>query len=476
MIGGLGCLLGVALGVQFHLPLLSAAIAAVLLVVVLFTRPAVLVLGTSIFFLSILFGWWRCQTVVLSRPFVSDLNGNTMFVTGRVASDPIVSGNEQNFQLLVSSVSEESRRFKVLVTAWHLPVFEYSDKISGQLKFSLPKDSDNFSYSNYLAKDNIHILGDQAGKLASTPSSNPSLLKWLYRVKHFVNLSIHRFLPEPHSGLLAGLLLGIKADLSEDFRTALKNSGTSHIVALSGFNITIIITFLLFTLRRLPRRFVWIASGILILGFVIMTGAASSVIRAAIMGWLLLLASMWGRQRSATNAVLLAAVIMVLLQPMILFYDIGFQLSVAATVGLLYCSPLFLWNIKYVPQFLIETFSTTVGATLFTMPLIALYFGGFSWVTLGANIIVVPLVPYAMLLGFVGMILFLLIPTLQWLSLLVWPLSALIFSVINWFGNLPSAFVPLPALPIWVPISYYLILVIIILYVQHRRSSSSSLD
>jgi competence protein ComEC len=475
LVGGLGCLLGIVLGAQLQLSLIPMGVAGILLIALLYFRPPAAVQVVCIFTIALLLGWWRSETIFSARPQVSDLNAQTLAVMGRVASDPAVSGNQQTLQLQITAVDEQPRQFKALLTAWHLPAFEYGDQLTGSLKFSLPVNSDKFNYSNYLAKDNIYITANQAGNLTSSPSTHPTLLGQMYRAKHWVNGSIHRFLPEPHSGLLAGLLLGVKSDLSDSFKTALKNSGTSHIVALSGFNVTIIITFLLLLLRRLPRRFVWIASGLLILIFVVMTGAASSVIRAAIMGWLLLLASLWGRRRSATNAILLAVVTMVLLHPLILFYDVGFQLSVGATLGLLYCSPLFLWRFRYVPKFISEAFAATIGATLFTLPLIALYFGGVSWVTLGANLLVVPLVPYVMLFGFVGLTLFLIVPGLQWLSLLVWPLSALLFSIINWFGNLPSAFIPLPALPVWVPILYYLVLGIIIVYVSNRRSSISSL-
>lgn len=467
--------MGIIISGQLSFPSTSAGIAVILLLLVLFFRPWPAVQIVSIFALTILLGWWRCSTVISNRPIVMDLDGQTLSIIAQVVSDPTVDGNQQTLQLQISSVDEQLRQFKALLTAWHLPAFQYGDQLAGSVKFSLPENSDEFNYSNYLAKDNLYITANQAGNLNRTPPIHQTLLGQLYQIKHWIDNTVHRFLPEPHSGLLTGLLLGIKGDLSESFRTALKNSGTSHIVALSGFNVTIIITFLLLMLRRLPRRLVWIFSGLLILIFVVMTGAASSVVRAAIMGWLLLLTSLWGRRRSATNAVLLAVVTMVMLHPLILFYDVGFQLSVAATIGLLYCSPLFLWRFRYLPKLISEAFAATVGATLLTLPLIALYFGGVSWVTLGANLLVVPLVPYVMLFGFVGLLLFLVIPGLQWLSLLVWPLSALLFSIINWFGNLPSAFVPLPALPAWIPVLYYLILGIIIIYVGNRRSSLPSL-
>lgn len=445
-------------------------ISASLFGLVVILRPKPTILATSIFCLAILIGWWRNQSVILQQPDVNDLVGRTVLVTGQVVSDPDIIGNQQRLHLNITAIDEEPRTIKVALTAWHLPILQYADQLTGKLKFSLPTDSETFQYSSYLAKDSIYLVAEQAGEFTPTPARGWNLLKQLYSAKHWVSQSIHQFLPEPHGALLAGLLLGIRTDLPDDFRAALKNSGTSHIVALSGFNLTIIISFMLFMLRRLPRRLVWIISGIAILGFVVMTGAASSVIRAAIMGWILLLAGLWGRRRSASNAILLAATTMVMIHPLILFYDVGFQLSIAATAGLMYGAPLFSPWPKRWPSFITESLSATIGATIFTLPLIALYFGGVSWVTLGANLLIVPLIPYVMLVGCAGLAIFLVAPQLAWLNILAWPLSALVFAIINWFGHLPSAFIDLPPIPAWVPVIYYLLLALGIIYVKYRQS------
>lgn len=465
----LGFLFGVAIGSHWALPIVPLVLAIILVGVVMMLRPQPVVLAVAVFVCASLLGWWRAEVSIAHRPKVSDLTNQTVSVVGKIVSDPVVSGNQQTLHLAVSQVNKSDRSFKVVLTAWHLPQFSYGGMIEGKVKLDAPKDSDEFKYSNYLAKDNIYLSGRQVGELSYQPTNRPTLLGSLYTVKNWLNRMIHQFIPEPHSGLLAGLLLGIKVDLSDSFKTALRNSGTSHIVALSGFNLTVIISFLLILLKRLPRRLVWLLSGLMILGFVIMTGAASSVVRAAIMGWLMLLAGLMGRRRHVTNAILLAATTMVLLHPNILLYDVGFQLSLAATAGLIYLSPLLQPTTKYIPQFMQEAFAATLGATIFTLPLIALYFGGLSWVSLFANLIVVPLVPYVMLVGFVGLIGFVLTPTLHWLNLLVWPLSSLLLSTINWFGNLPSAFVSLPPTPIWMPVVYYLGLSWLITYLYHLR-------
>lgn len=469
-IGGLGFLLGVALGTHLNLPLWSILVAGTLLVLTLVIHPHPSRTIVAAFLLTALLGWWRCQGITIPPSNIAGLVGHNANITGRVVSDPIISGNQQNLHLRVDAIDDEVASVKILLTAWHLPNFHYADQLAGRVKFLAPSADAN-SYANYLRKNSIYLTAEQAGDFTIQSTSSDHPLAQLYRLKHWIDDLIHRFLPEPHSALLSGLLLGIRSDLSDDFRTALRNSGTSHIVALSGFNVTIIISFLLLLLRRLPRRLTWILSGLAILGFVIMTGAASSVVRAAIMGWLLLLAGIWGRRRSAINAVLLAAATMVALHPLILVYDVSFQLSVAATLGLLYGTPILTLKVRHVPSLITEAAATTLGATVFTLPLIALYFGGVSWVTLMANLLVVPLVPYVMLVGCVGTALFACWSALQWLSIIVWPFSALLLSIINWFGHLPAAFIPIPALPVWVPVGYYLLLAIIIYVKQPHRLS-----
>ena len=470
---GLGLLLGVALGSHFELPFIYLVTALILAVVGVTLRTSPPVFLTSLFLLVSLLGWWRCQSIMVQRPNVSQLNQTTAELAGRVVSDPDIIGNQQRFHFQIDRLDEQSTQLKVSVTSWHLPRFHYADQLSGRFELALPQDSQEFQYSNYLAKSNIYLTARQAGEITIIPAP-PTILGALYQMKRLTNSAIHRFLPEPHAGLLSGLLLGIRTDLSDSFKTALQYSGTSHIIALSGFNVTIIINFLLSLLSwLLPRRWVWLIASMVILGFVVMTGASSSVVRAAIMGWVLLIASFWGRKHYSVNAVLLAALTMVILHPLILIYDVGFQLSVAATLGLIYGAELLRLKIWFIPKFILDILIATFGATLFTLPLVAFYFGGVSWVALGANLLVVPLIPYLMLVGSIGLIGFVIWPALHWLSILVWPLSSLLITVINWFGSLPSAFILAPSLPAWVPVTYYIILGIVVIYVRHRRATQS---
>lgn len=193
-----------------------------------------------------------------------------------------------------------------------------------------------------------------------------------------------------------------------------------------------------------------------------MAGAPASVVRAAIMAWVMLIAALWGRRRDTANAILLAAVSMVAVNPLILQFNIGFQLSLTATVGIIYLAPVFLHWFRWWPSILQTAAATTLSATLSTLPLIAFHFGGLSSVALATNILVVPLVSFLMLFGFATMLLAAILPGWQWLGLpAVW-LSGLVMGIINWFGRLPLAYLPVPPLSPLIPVVYYLGMVLIV--------------
>ena len=204
-------------------------------------------------------------------------------------------------------------------------------------------------------------------------------------------------------------------------------SGTTHLVALSGQNITIIViaisSFFGFFSRR--KSVFWLTL-LIITFFVLMTGAEASVVRAAIMGGIILLAKQISRIHSMRNVIAVAAFIMVLYNPQVLRFDFGFQLSFAALIGIVYFSPTIkkIFKMKEGEGFLgwRENFLTTTSAQLAVLPLILINFSNFSPLSLLANILILEAIPLTMIFGFaLGAIGFISLP------------MAIIFS---WFVNL----------------------------------------
>lgn len=203
----------------------------------------------------------------------------------------------------------------------------------------------------------------------------------------------------PESGLAASMLLGAKQGLSqatvEDFRA----SGLSHLLAVSGYNVTLIANLLLACAKRwLPKRWHVALALVGIVAFVLGTGSSAAVVRAGVVGTLTSLALHSGRTTAAGRALLVAAAAMVLVNPSVAATDVGFQLSFAATAAILAWVPWLTRRLSWLPDVLTvrTSLATTLAATAGTLPIVALTFGRVSLVSIAANVLAAPLVPLTM--------------------------------------------------------------------------------
>jgi len=267
---------------------------------------------------------------------------------------------------------------------------------------------------------------------------------------HFEN-GLNRVLTEPHASLAAGILLGVKRNIPDSLMTSLNITGLTHVIALSGYNITIII--IIFTklfLTRLGRRRVFVTGSALILFFVLMTGASPSVTRAAILSLLILFGDLIGRRADKTNLMLLAAVLMVLINPFVLRFDVGFQLSFLAFAGLIYLSPLFKImfekkRLKKLPDGIKLPLIETLSAQLAVFPLIWWQFGRVSLIAPLANILVLPLIPLSMaLIFFAGSLTLVNVPLGQITGFITWPVLEYIIEIVELLAKIPLASIGKP--------------------------------
>ncbi len=260
---------------------------------------------------------------------------------------------------------------------------------------------------------------------------------------------------------------------------AFNTTGTTHIIAISGFNITIIVAALDSIRRRLflPKKasFIIIISGIFL--FTILTGASASVIRAAVMGALVLIARQLGRQSQITSALLFTACVMIFLNPMILRFDVGFQLSFLSTLGLVYLSPLILSWFFWLPKISQEPLALTLSAQVLSLPIILYNFGRLSFISLLANVLILPIIPITMLLGFLsgilGVIYISLGQILGWFSWIF--LSYTIFIVSN-LAELPYASVNLENTNIIWFLIYYLLLILAIIWYRKVKNKREKIE
>jgi competence protein ComEC len=269
-----------------------------------------------------------------------------------------------------------------------------------------------------------------------------------------------------------GILLGVKAALPEDLKNDLSTLGLTHIVVVSGFNLTVIAGALQKGSSKLLSR-----RGSLLLGligivlFTLMVGASAAVVRSAIMVSLAIIASALGRQSDALTSLALAAAVMVAVNPMIL-WDVGFQLSVAATIGLVVLSPILEGWLNRLPQAIKSNLAVAVAAQLMTVPIIAYNFHKVSLISPLANLFVLPVIPWMMLFGaivvFVG---FLAVPVASVIGWVVWLFSTYAVSVVHLLAGLPFAAVTTPPLAAYWSWVYYGLLALAF-YLAIRRPAS----
>jgi len=324
----------------------------------------------------------------------------------------------------------------------YLENFQYGDEVAIQGRFEEPKNYNDFDFRAYLAKDGIYSVVDYPEIIVTGHNQGSPLKSFLFKIKNQFQEKIDKFLPEPEASFLAGLILGERQSLDKDLKTNLQKSGTSHLIALSGYNITIIVgaVLSLFLFLGFHRSWAFCFSVIVIILFVLMTGASASIVRAAIMGTLAMFGQRIGRLYHSRNALFLAALIMTILNPKIIRFDFAFQLSFMATLGLIYFEPLFEKIIRAdVKSFLNwrGVLALTLSAQAAVLPLLISRFGYFSLVAPLTNILILIFIPTTMLFGFLtgilGFIFSVLGQILAWFS---YPLLKYEISVINFFGSL----------------------------------------
>lgn len=229
---------------------------------------------------------------------------------------------------------------------------------------------------------------------------------------------LEKTLPEPMSSLAAGILLGVKGQMPQAFYEQLVRTGTLHIVAASGFNVMIVASVLMMIMQRLFPRGAAIVAGVAgIWLYVLLSGASASVVRAGVMGSLTLMAYYFGRASEARRILWVSAGIMLIFEPLMMV-NVGFQLSVAATAGLLYIGS---WierlhsrrkssdpcvivgkdpNLRvWIQRFFANYLYPTLSATAATMPVILWHFGRVSLIAPLVNMLILPVVPLIMLLS-----------------------------------------------------------------------------
>lgn len=311
-------------------------------------------------------------------------------------------------------------------------------------------------------------------------SQGKGIWRALYHLADFTGEKL-QYLFRSNSGILAhGLVLGGTNGFTPDFINSLKTSGTTHLVAVSGYNVSIIIIVLFRFIRSVSsRRLGLIVSFVFLAGYCLMTGAGASVLRASLMGFLYLVSIILGRKNAITNALFVAALIMILLNPFALF-DVGFQLSFMATYGLVsLAEPLKMLLFGKFQGDTVKTFtsafSETLSAQIFTLPILLFSFGRLSLVAPLTNVLILPFVPFSMgliALTFAGSLLFYFAGV--FLAGLTQVLLDYFIFVIDYFGSLKFASFEIKGLNIIWALGLYVLIFLMTWLIKNKFKTLKS--
>lgn len=280
------------------------------------------------------------------------------------------------------------------------------------------------------------------------------------QLRQTLDQKIEQILPSPQAQLLSGILLGNKKDLPPQFRLALRDTSTLHMVVVSGQNLSLVAGFFLTLSGLLKRKTAIILSFIAIIFYTLLTGAQIPVLRAAVMVALAGVAQLMGRQKDTIWVLIVAAGLMLLINPGWI-NDLSFQLSFLATVGVVVVAPILLTYLKNLPL-IGQDLAVTLSAQVLVLPIIAQNFHQISFTGILANLLVLWTIPFIMILG---------VLTLLFGFLTSWAVNILLtyfVYIVEFFASVPFAwgYVGEKLWIIWV--GYYLILTGILLALHKK--------
>lgn len=447
------------------------AIASVITLALGYKNKKALVLSGAVLFFA--FGLWHTaqkMKILDNLPFEQkEFSGEAL-----VVKEPVQKDNYQQItaETALGGLASKSR---ILINANKYAEINYGDKLSVGCLLQIPENRDeSFDYKMYLAKDKIYYLC-QSSKIEKTgKNSGNKFYGAVLKLKNKMQENINGIIPYPESALANGLIFGGSSELPKQLKENFSKTGMTHIVAVSGYNVSIIAEYLIlfgiFIGLWRKQAFWFAATGIIL--FVVMIGLPSSAVRAGVMGTLLIWAAKNGRLANSWNAIIFAGAVMLLINPLLLRWDIGFQLSFLATVGIIAFSPL--WEKYLVKRHkalgFTEIFFLTLSAQIFVLPVILYNFHTLSLVSLAANLLILLIIPISMLLvflsGLAGLFFHWLALPFAWLAFL--PLKYETW-MIDSLADLGRSSVEIKNFLWWHAAAYYAALALLMYYASRRR-------
>lgn len=464
LVGGIASALLCSVGVTLLLICVAAALALLVLgtliknkylflIAILLAAVSLGVIRTDIFLAG--------QAAHNLAPYV----GKNANVVGIIINDPERRATSLHVNVEVVQINGEPVQGTLLAILGRDEPVAYNDTVELLGEIQLPQSFETanghiFDYPGYLQVQGVSALM-QRGAVVNDMRAGFSIQGFLFNLKHMFEASVERVFPEPEGSLLEGILLGERRGISQQLTDAFVASGLVHVVVLSGHNITIVSEGVFRALSFLPRAGSYSVGASLMILFALMTGAGATTVRALVIALVALLARYMHRQALAMRSLAAAGAAMALWNPNELLHDPSFILSMLATFGLIALAPWIEQKISFVPKFkkfdMRSIAATTIAVEIFVTPMLLYLSGVLSFLSLPANIIALPVIPLAMLSGFIAGLLgllhpvFGLVPALVCGALLKWLLL-----VVTTVQALPYSTATVQQFPAWLLIAVYI--------------------
>ncbi len=401
-------------------------------------------------------------------PILSDTKGKVDIV-GIISQDLDVRVDKDLLTVRIESIDGQKvfGENNILVQTGLFPERSYGEEIGlyGILlpprNFSDDTTGETFDYVTYLQKDRIYFtMYEPRINILSRGKGNP-IMAVLLSVKHAFVDSVERNIHEPNASLVAAVIVGERHSVPQDILDMLRRVGIIHIVILSGYAITMVAESVRKFFSRFGFRTSLVLASVSIILFVLMTGASAMVVRAGIMALFAFLSRALSRKHDAIRALAFTIFLMILWNPMTLVFDVSFQVSVLAVLGLIFISPVFEKKFKN------EIVVSTLSAQIAVLPYLLFVTGSLSLFSVPANLLVLPVLPMTMLFGllsgFVGFI----------SPILAFPFSAVVYALTSYELFVAKIFSAIPFSSFSLPMPFCLVVLIYVGYIWALLKFSS---
>ncbi len=426
---------------------------------------------------------------VVNPQTIQYYNGSQITTIGYVCSDPERNSKKQSFNFCAEKIiinsQEKKVSGKILVNTFSNPEYYYGQVLVLEGELEKPKKINSFNYDLYLSRFNIYsLISFPKIKLTGEKSGfKVKILKSIYNFRHVLQNIMSSGLPELEGGLASSLLLGYR-DTPKDLQSDFSRSGLSHVIAISGTHITILIGLLetIFLSLGLAKRKIFFLSVALIVFYIILSGLQASALRAGLMGFLMLLAWQNYRLPDSENIIFFSAAVLLLFNPRF-YYDLGFILSYLAILALLYINPIiitFLERFYFYQKIkkrkfkkaIIDIIVTTFAVQIAALPLLINSFNQISLIAPLSNILVLWTFPFIMAFMFIALPLSALFSFLT--KIIFFPVLFFLKYLIttaHFLASFPGAVITMTMWPQIAIMIYYFILIYVIISRKVKEGS-----